>query len=167
MAMKIYWTFLIAAVILVADQVSKELMLGYLLGGDLALFNRVEVLPFLNWVTVWNKGVSFGLFSNDLDYGRYMLIALSIVISVGFAVWAFRTRDRVHHIGIAMVIGGAIGNVIDRLRFGAVFDFIDVHAFGYHWPAFNIADSAICVGVFILMIYAFLFEKHVQGANNV
>lgn len=165
--MKIYWTILIALVIFVADQVSKEIMLDYLLDGDLSRFNRIEVLPFLNWVTVWNRGVSFGLFSNDLDYGPYLLIALSLVISIGFGIWAFRTHDRVHHIGIAMVIGGAIGNVIDRFRFGAVFDFIDVHAFGYHWPAFNIADSAICVGVFILMIYAFLFEKHVQDTKKI
>ena len=165
--MKIYHTILVACGILIADQVTKLIMLDYLLDGDVTRFNRIEVLPFLNWVTVWNRGVSFGLFSNDLDYGPYLLIALSVVISIGFAVWAFRTSDKIHHIGISLVIGGAIGNVIDRFRFGAVFDFIDVHAFGYHWPAFNIADSAICIGVFILMIYAFLFEKHVQAREKI
>lgn len=160
--MKIYSTFLIALFILIADQISKIWMLDYLLEGDITQFNRVEITPFFNLVTVWNRGVSFGLFSNDLDYGPYLLIALSLVIAIGFGVWAFRTHDKTHHIGIALVIGGAIGNVIDRVRFGAVFDFLDVHVLGYHWPAFNIADSAICVGVFILMIYAFLFEKNLR-----
>ncbi|MGH1397910.1 MAG: signal peptidase II [Alphaproteobacteria bacterium] len=165
--MKVIYTFLIALTILVADQVSKIWMLDFLIGGDVTRFNSVEVLPFFNLVTVWNQGVSFGLFSNDTDIGPYLLIALSVIIAVGFAVWAFRTQDKFHHIGIAMVIGGAIGNVIDRFRFGAVFDFLDVHVAGYHWPAFNIADSAICVGVFILMLYAFLFEKNVQGGENI
>ena len=120
----------------------------------------IDVLPFFNWVVVWNQGVSFGMFSNDLDYGPYILIALSIAITIGFLIWMFRTQDKIHHLGIALVIGGAIGNVFDRFRFGAVFDFLDFHALGFHWPAFNIADSAIVIGVFILMIYAFLFEKN-------
>jgi len=125
-------------------------------------FLGVDVLPFFNFVVVWNQGVSFGLFSNDTDYGPYILIALSFAITVGFLIWMFRTQNIVHHFGIALVIGGAIGNVIDRFRFGAVFDFLDVHAFGWHWPAFNIADSAIVIGVFTLMIHAFLFEHNHQ-----
>ena len=119
----------------------------------------MDVLPFFNWVVVWNQGVSFGMLSNDTNYGPYLLIALSFAIVIGFLIWMFRTDDRAHQIGIGLVIGGAIGNVIDRFRFGAVFDFLDFHIFGLHWPAFNIADSAICIGVFILMIYAFLFER--------
>lgn len=99
---------------------------------------------------------------NDLDYGPYLLIALSFIISIGFLIWLFRTENPVHRLGIALVIGGAIGNVFDRFRFGAVFDFLDFHIFGFHWPAFNIADSAIVIGVFILMIYTFLFEKNLQ-----
>ena len=121
-----------------------------------------EVLPFFNFVVVWNQGISFGMLSNDTDYGPYLLIAMSFVISAGFLIWMFRTKDLVNHFGIALIVGGALGNVIDRFRFGAVFDFLDFHLFGWHWPAFNIADSAIVIGVFILMIYAFLFEKNLQ-----
>jgi len=157
-------TFSIALIIFIADQASKIWMLNYLLpDGDLSVFRSIEITPFFNLVTVWNRGVSFGLFSNDLDYGPYLLIALSLAISIGFAIWAFRTKDKIHHLCIALVIGGALGNVVDRVQFGAVFDFLDFHVFGFHWPAFNIADSAICVGVFILMIYSFLFEKTLQS----
>lgn len=122
-----------------------------------------DALPFFNWVAVWNQGVSFGMLSNNTNYGPYLLIALSFAIVIGFAIWMFRTDNSAHHWGIGLVIGGAIGNVIDRFRFGAVFDFLDLHILGWHWPAFNIADSAICVGVIILMIYAFLFEKSLQS----
>lgn len=125
----------------------------------------LDVLPFFNLVVVWNQGISFGLFRNDHDYGPYFLIALSFIIAIGFFVWMFRTKSTANHIGIGLVIGGAIGNVIDRFRFGAVFDFLDFYIGDWHWPAFNIADSAICVGVFTLMIYAFLFEKNLQHSK--
>lgn len=122
-------------------------------------FHRVEVLPFFNVVMVWNQGVSFGLFNQDTNYGPLMLVALALAISVGFGVWLFRSNSVLQMAGLSMVIGGAIGNVIDRLRFGAVMDFLDVHAFGYHWPAFNVADSAIVVGVVILMVHALFYDK--------
>ena len=174
-------TIFLAIFIVVVDQLSKWAVMEHILRPMYPLDNQArgfldwifnaperlpylgtDVLPFFNWVVVWNQGVSFGMLSNDADYGPYLLIALSLAISLGFLIWMFRTRNLVHHIGIALVIGGAIGNVIDRFRFGAVFDFLDFHVFGFHWPAFNIADSAIVVGVFILMIYAFLFEKNLQ-----
>lgn len=122
-------------------------------------FGRVEVLPFFNLVMVWNQGVSFGLFNQDTDYGPLMLVALALVISAGFGVWLFRSTSILQMAGLAMVIGGAIGNVIDRLRFGAVMDFLDVHAFGYHWPAFNVADSAIVIGVGVLMVHALFYDQ--------
>lgn len=173
-------TILLAVFIIVADQLSKWAIMEHLLRplypldaeprGLIQWFLEAperlpylgrDVFAFFNLVVVWNQGVSFGLLSNDSDYGPYLLIGLSFVIAIGFAIWMFRTENPIHHLGIGLVIGGALGNVIDRFRFGAVFDFLDVHAFGYHWPAFNIADSAICIGVFILMIYSFLFEKNV------
>ncbi len=120
---------------------------------------EIHVTSFFNIVSVWNEGVSFGLFGDGSDFRLYTLIGLSFAIVIGFFVWMLQTDDEVHHFGIVLVIAGAIGNVIDRFRFGAVFDFLDFHIMGYHWPAFNLADSMICAGVFILMIYAFLFEK--------
>lgn len=177
-------TIVIALFIVIADQLSKWAVMEHILrplhaikqesvglfdwfasAPDRLPYLGIDVTPFFNFVVVWNQGVSFGLFNNDSDLGPYLLIALSFVIILCFGIWAFRTHSLTNHIGIALVIGGAIGNVIDRFRFGAVFDFLDVHVFGHHWPAFNIADSAICTGVFILMIYTFLFEKslHTEG----
>lgn len=175
-------TIFLALFIVLADQLSKWAVMEHVLRplypkdpNPLGLidwsvnaperlpFLGMDILPFFNLVVVWNQGVSFGLLNNDTDYGPYLLIALSFAIVIGFVIWMFRTTNTVHHLGIAFVIGGAIGNVIDRFRFGAVFDFLDVHAFGFHWPAFNIADSAIFIGVFILMIYAYLFEKPLQS----
>ena len=176
-------TLSLAIFIVIADQLSKWVIMEQVLRPLYPLDNDprglvewftntpermpflgMDVLPFFNLVVVWNQGVSFGMFSNDLDYGPYILIALSLIISFGFLIWMFRTENRVHHLGIALITGGAIGNVIDRFRFGAVFDFLDFHIFGFHWPAFNIADSGIVIGVFILMVYAFLFEKNLQSA---
>ena len=141
-----------------ADNASRGLLEWFLDTPARLPYINVETLPFFNFVVVWNQGVSFGMLRNETNYGPYLLIALSCAIVIGFLIWMFRTDKSVHHFGIALVIGGAIGNVIDRFRFRAVFDFLDFHVFGYHWPAFNIADSAIVIGVAVLMVYAFLFE---------
>lgn len=121
------------------------------------------VLPVFSLVSVWNKGISFGLFNKSSDYGPYILISLSLLISLFFIIWLFRNPDRLQSVGIVLVIGGALGNVIDRLRYGAVFDFLDFHIFDYHWPAFNIADSGIVIGVAVLVIHSFIFDRKIQG----
>jgi signal peptidase II len=115
--------------------------------------------PNFNLVSVWNHGISFGMFNKASDNGPMILVGLSVLISLFFVVWLFRGPDTMQCIGIIFVIGGALGNVVDRLRFGAVFDFLDFHAFDYHWPAFNIADSGIVMGVAVLVIHSFFFEK--------
>jgi signal peptidase II len=170
------FALLAALDIVIADQLSKwavtEYMIRPLHGGTPVnlwdwmteapprlAYAQSELLPFFNIVMVWNKGVSFGLFNHDTDYGPLLLTSLSLVISAVFLVWLFRTNSAVQLCGIAMVIGGAIGNVIDRLRFGAVIDFLDFHAAGWHWPAFNLADSSIVIGIFILILYAIFFEE--------
>lgn len=119
---------------------------------------EMTVIPHFNLVTVWNKGISFGMFNKASDNGPMILVGVAFTISLFFLIWLFRGPDNMQSIGIAMVIGGAMGNVIDRLRFGAVFDFLDFHAFDYHWPAFNIADSGIVLGVLILIIHSLLYE---------
>lgn len=124
-------------------------------------FASVEILPFFNLVMVWNQGVSFGMFANLGDIGPLLLIVLSAVISIWFLAWLFTSTNVTQKTAIAIVIGGAIGNVIDRVRFGAVIDFLDFHLLGWHYPAFNIADSAIVIGVFILIFYTLFFEKTV------
>ena len=171
-----------AALIIVIDQISKwsvtERIIRPLVEGEAAIpltlkqwiLNAPEplayaeraVTPFFNIVMVWNKGVSFGLLNNGGDYGPIFLVVLSFVITAFFTVWLFRTQSHAQNFGIALVIAGAIGNVIDRLRFKAVIDFLDFHIAGYHWPAFNVADSCIVGGVILLIIYSLFFEKSFQ-----
>jgi len=97
---------------------------------------------------------------NDLaEYGPLVLAALALIVSVVLTAWLWQARRLSLGLALGLVIGGAIGNVIDRLRFGAVVDFLDLHAFGYHWPAFNVADSAITVGVFLMLFDTLAADK--------
>jgi signal peptidase II len=153
----------VALVVFVADQAVKQWILTGVFGftgpiDPTAWHPAIEVTGFFNLVMVWNFGVSFGLFAEHGDAARWALIAVALVISTGVGVWMARTDRPLIALICGMVIGGAIGNIVDRLRFGAVADFLDVHAFGYHWPAFNIADAAISVGVVVLVIDS-LFER--------
>lgn len=128
-------------------------------------FVSIEMLPFFNIVMVWNKGVSFGLFSQNTDYGPIMLSLLAVAIIIAFTIWLFRSNSKFDMIAIALVIGGAMGNIMDRVRFGAVIDFFDFHAFGWHYPAFNISDSCIVIGVFLLITRSFFFENTQKDAK--
>jgi signal peptidase II len=138
---------LVIGLVLILDQLSKWLMLGWL-----RPFEAVAVSPFLNLVLVWNRGVSFGMFRDAGDLGPWLLMALAVAIGVGLVVWLTRERRPLSRLALALILAGAIGNLIDRLRFGAVVDFLDFHAMGYHWPAFNVADSAIVVGAGLLLL---------------
>lgn len=111
-----------------------------------------EVTSFFNLVLVWNRGVSFGMFSDHPEYMPWVLTAVALGI-IGILIrWLMQTDRMIGIAALGMVIGGALGNVIDRLRFGAVVDFLDFHVAGYHWPAFNIADAAIFCGVMLLLL---------------
>lgn len=134
--------------VVVLDQISKWVVLAQFADAPRA----IEVLPIFNLVLVWNKGVSFGLFGSASPWGPWILAGLAIVISGFLARWMTRAETRVTALGLALIIGGAVGNVIDRVRFGAVVDFLDVHVWGYHWPAFNVADSAITIGAAVLIL---------------
>ena len=150
----------VAAIVLVLDQATKWLILSVVFDlpepiGPHSTHPTIVITGFFNLVMVWNKGVSFGMLASDSEVTRWVLIGFALVVSGVLAVWMARTPRPVLRVVLGAVIGGALGNVIDRLRFGAVADFFDVHAFGYHWPAFNIADSAISLGVVVLLIDAF------------
>ena len=119
-------------------------------------FVSVPVLPSFNLTMVWNEGISFGLFQN---MGIWPLVAMAFVISVVLMKWLLQSTSKFEAISLGMIIGGAIGNVIDRFRFGAVADFFDVYVGTYHWPAFNIADSAISIGVILLLIHGLFMDK--------
>ncbi len=160
---------IVAGVVLVLDQITKWLILSVVFDlpdpiGPHSTHPTIPITGFFNLVMVWNKGVSFGLLASDSDVTRWVLIAFALVVSGVLAVWMARTPRPVMRLVLGAVIGGALGNVVDRLRFGAVADFFDVHAFGYHWPAFNIADSAISLGVVVLLIDAFRTGKDAPAA---
>jgi signal peptidase II len=119
-------------------------------------FVSVPVMPYFNLTMVWNHGVSFGLFN---DLGIWPLVIIASVVSSIFGYWMMKTQSVFESVALSFVIGGAIGNIIDRFRFGAVADFFDVYVDAYHWPCFNIADSAIVIGVAMLVIHGLFFNK--------
>lgn len=137
----------LAALIVVVDQASK----WWIMAGVMMPPRVIPLTPFFNLVMTWNRGVSFGLFNNGSPYNALILPVIAIVISVLLGVWLARVHKPMVAYGLGSVIGGAVGNLIDRVRFGAVADFLDFHLWGYHWPAFNVADSAITIGVAILI----------------
>jgi signal peptidase II len=144
---------LVAVVILVLDQASKWWILEVL---NLPLLRQVVLLPVLSLTMVWNRGVTFGLLSGFGEWGYLLLTAVSLVVVAALGVWLRRAETRLAAIAIGAVVGGAIGNVIDRLRFGAVVDFIHAHVdtpWGeFSWYVFNVADAAIVCGVVALII---------------
>ena len=112
----------------------------------------IEITSFFDLVLVYNRGASFGIFSNAPDWVGFALIVFACLISIGLAFWMWHADGKLLAFALALVAGGAVGNVIDRIRLGAVVDFLDLHVGGWHWPAFNIADSAITIGVVLLIL---------------
>jgi len=166
--------FGIVIFILFADQISKWLILEHVFLSRISpdtdpmgfwawlisaqermSLTRIELLPFFNLTMVWNEGISFGLFKTDMPV---ILIALSLIITVLFSIWLVRSRVWFQVIPLSLIIGGALGNVIDRAKFGAVADFLDFHIAGWHYPAFNIADSCITLGIALLVIDGLFLE---------
>jgi signal peptidase II len=145
-----WFAFGLALVVIVADQASKAWILGPF---DLPSRGAVQVLPILRLTMVWNAGVSFGLLNAHTAFGRWALVVFEAAVAVALAVWARRSERPILAAALGLVIGGALGNVIDRARFGAVVDFIDVTALHFPW-VFNLADSAINVGVALLLLDA-------------
>jgi len=143
--------------ILCADQVSKQIMLDLLFDPP----RGIEVGLNLNLVPVWNSGMSFGLLSDGGLWVRVALTALAFLVT-GWFVWALPQLDRRQRLAGAIITGGAIGNAIDRLRFGRVIDFIDFHIGAWHWPAFNVADTAITIGA-VLWAYTILFGQETDA----
>ena len=143
-----------AALVAVVDQVSKWWILDQVMVPP----RVIPVTGFFNLVLGWNRGVSFGLFNSDSPYNALVFAFLAMVIIGVLMVWLWRSTDRPTRVAIGLIVGGAVGNVIDRLQFGAVVDFLDFHAFGQHWPAFNVADSGIVVGA-VVLVASSLFQR--------
>ncbi|MDE3016627.1 MAG: signal peptidase II [Pseudomonadota bacterium] len=142
-------SLLLAADVLLIDRISKWLILTHV-----ARHEAIRIAPFFNITLVLNSGISFGMFADH--YAPLVWASLSAVIVGILLVWLYRSRLRLVAVGLGLVIGGALGNVVDRLRFSAVVDFLDFHLGAWHWPAFNVADSAICVGVAVLCVSGML-----------
>ncbi len=147
----------VATMIVIADRLVKWWAIGVLTEEPFG----VEILPFFNLVLVWNRGISFGMFGGGV-LPPWLLGGIALAVTLALVVWLRRAETRLLAATIGLVIGGAVGNVIDRFRFGAVADFLDLHWGDYHWPAFNLADAAITVGVVILLLDALLIghERH-------
>ncbi len=172
---RLVWVFL-SLIIILADQLSKWLVVEHVItpaingkGGagfiqwymqepQITDSTSIHITSFFNIVMAWNTGVSFSLFNDMGAVGVYLLIAIALIITMIFCYWLMRSTHWLYGLGYALVIGGALGNVVDRARFGAVIDFIDIHAYGYHWPAFNIADMSVVSGIGILIIVSLFFD---------
>ena len=151
----------VAAVTLLADQANKLWLLHVY---DIGARGTVTLTPFFDVVLVWNKGISYGLFPQDTAAGRLGLIAFVVVALLALSVWLAQMTSRLSAIAIGLIVGGGIGNLIDRLAYGAVADFYAFHAFGFQWYIFNIADVAIVAGV-IGLLYDSFFRGHKKAGN--
>jgi len=141
-----HWLVLSAAIVAV-DQFTKYVVVDYFAANP-----PIVVAPFLNLVLVYNPGAAFSFLSDAAGWQRGFFITVALVASV-WIVWLLRkySQERLFAAALSLVLAGAVGNVIDRIFIGAVVDFIDFHAYGWHWPAFNVADSAISCGAVLLV----------------
>jgi signal peptidase II len=146
----------LALTTLTLDQASK---LYLLFGYDLPIREPLALAPFLDLMVVWNRGISYGLFQQETEIGRWGLLAISIAAAVGLSVWMARAGSRLLAASLALIVGGALGNAIDRVAYGAVFDFAHFHVGSFSWYVFNIADAAIVAGVIGLVYDALVLDK--------
>jgi signal peptidase II len=138
-------TFLIT---LALDQASK-LWLYFVV--DIAAREPIEVTPFFNLILVWNRGISYGLFQQSTEFGRWALTLFKLAAAVGLSIWAWRSGEKWLCFGLGLIAAGALGNAIDRMIYGAVLDFAHFFWGSFSWYVFNIADAAIVVGVVVLL----------------
>ena len=147
---------------LALDQASKLYLLFVY---DLPLHDPLRLGPFLSFTAVWNRGISYGLFQQDSALGRWLLIGLSLVACAMMGVWLMRATSLRLAVSLGSILGGAGGNAIDRAAYGAVFDFVHLHAGSFSWYVFNIADAAIVFGVMGLIYDAFVADRqHARAA---
>jgi len=147
-------------ILIFLDQVTKWWIVNYIMQP----VKLIPITPFFNIVLTWNSGISFGIFSNQGDFSVIILSTLAILIVFFLAAWLMKAENKKLIIGLICIIGGAIGNIIDRVYHGAVIDFLDFHIKSYHWPAFNVADSCIFIGATLIILDS-LFPDKKEEAN--
>lgn len=149
-----------AIIVAILDQLSKALVLAHFAN---QAFSVDRFTPFFNLVLTFNRGMSFGMFNAGPGRGAGLNAVLfslaAVVIIAGLIYWLSRVSSPLLAVAIGLIVGGAIGNVVDRIRDGAVVDFLDFHIGNYHWPAFNLADSAICLGVAAMLFESLLLRR--------
>jgi len=149
------WT-IISVVVIILDQITKAIATA-----KLVMFDPVAVMPMFNFTLMHNEGAAFSFLSDAGGWQRWFFTVLATIVSIAIFIWIKKLtpQEKGMAISLSLILGGAIGNLIDRVRFGYVVDFIDVYYNDWHWPAFNIADSAIFVGAAIMIIFSFREEK--------
>lgn len=148
--------FFLAVMVFAADRLSKWWLVDIF---DLPARGAIDILPFFEITMVWNRGVSMGLFQAGSDGGRYFIIALTGAVAIGLSVWLWRVRERLLAIALGLIVGGAVGNIWDRIEYGAVADFFRFHTADWSFFVFNVADSAISLGVALLLLDALLSSQ--------
>ena len=148
---------LTAALVMILDQLSKAAVLAHFAGR--ALGDHETVTSFFNLALTYNRGISFGLFNGGTGLNSVIFSLAAAAIVAVLVFWLSRVESPFLAVAIGLIIGGAIGNVIDRIRLGAVVDFLDFHVGSLHWPAFNVADSAICIGVAAMLLDGLLLRR--------
>jgi signal peptidase II len=149
----------VAAAVALLDQLSKAAILSHFTANG---FGGERLTSFFNLMLVYNRGVSFGLFNagagSGAGWNALLFSLVAAVVVIGLLYWLRRVSSPLLAVAIGLIIGGAVGNVIDRIRLGAVVDFLDFHVGLWHWPAFNLADSAICIGVAAMLLDGLLLH---------
>lgn len=153
---------IVGVVTMMADQASKMWVLSL----DAAHQLPQNLTSFFNLVLVWNQGISFGMLKSDTSYGPWLLKGLAGILMIVLLRWLWTATSRLQAAALGLILGGAVGNLVDRFRHGAVVDFLDVYLQEWHWPAFNVADSAICVGVVLLIVESIVPKPAAKNSLN-
>lgn len=162
--MKKWVWYLVTFVILAADQATKFWVISRFVP-----YQPHRVMPMLNLTLAYNTGAAFSFLSGAGEWHHWFFLGFSLLVSVLLIIWIFRMprSERLQLFALSLILGGALGNLVDRMTLGYVIDFIDVYYKNYHWPIFNIADSAICIGTVLMTIRVCLCGQGTEGALGV
>lgn len=161
--MKKWSWFLISVVVIFFDQASKYWALS-----ELSLYQAKPIAPMINFTLAYNTGAAFSFLSGAGEWHRWFLTGFSLIMSIVLVIWLIKLKPKacLQHLSLSLILGGALGNLIDRAVYGYVIDFIDVYYKNYHWPVFNLADSAICIGAFLLLVDLVKNKEDGDGASE-
>ena len=152
---------LLAVSVILIDRITEHVVSFYIQNSE----GIIKITPFFNLVWTGNDGISFGMLQG-LPYGQWLLSFMALIITGFFFIWLLRTKSLWVGCALGLLIGGALGNTFERLYYGYVIDILDFHFAGYHWPAFNLTDSAIFIGVSLLIYYELKSPEHSNNKGN-